>query len=500
MGYLGRVMKATRSWLSTLGGGNGPAYNSTDVRRKYLEGIRFPKNTADEALALNLSQLIAQCRHLVRNTPLGRAVSDGFKAEVIGTGITVLSKASGEADAKILQDGFHLWAESCGVNGESLWELQHQGAGEIPEAGAILWRFLVLPDRIDRGLIPLCIQPLEVEWLSEIAVAAIDPANFFVRGIEQDYLGRPKFYHLRNPSATSALSFSGQFSGGERVAASEIIHCFEKRRPLQSHGEPGLAPCVERVLQDGELINIELKAANNTAAMAVAITSESHDDATDDDGDPVTDIPLGATVRLHPGEEAKAIHMERPNQLIAPFRATIRGDVAAATRTSQYWLNRDMSGATYMNSRMDQQKAQQLLAPIKLILGRHIAGVPFQRVVPYLMLKAGRPMPRNEKQLENLLSYELRPDEPEYVDPVKDGEAAAFLIGNNLSTLEQELASRGKDINTVLAQRAKENAQLASLGLPIPGIQPASATANKTNKGEQMPAGSTGSNQGAENE
>ncbi len=496
-GYIGRVVSSLRSFLSTIGGASQNAYNSTDVRRKFLEGVRFPRASANESLAYNLSTLINQCRHVSRNTPFGRAVSDGFKADVIGTGIGILAKTKDAATAKILEDGFLEWAETCGINGESLWELQHQGGGEIPEAGAVLWRLMIMPERLDQGRLPLVIMPLEVEWLSEFTAAAgIAEGNVFVRGIEQDKYGRAQFYHLRNPELSGQYASIESPNIIERVPASDIIHCFEKRRPLQTHGEPMLAPAIERIHQAGELINIELKAANNTAAMAVAITSEFHDDGLDStgaDAEPVNDIPLGATVRLYPGEEAKPIHMERPNQLLGPFCSLLRGDVAACTRASRFWLDRDMSSSTYMNSRMEQVLSKRLLGPLKLILGKHLAGVPFQRIAPYILLRAGKQLPRNPQALAELLSYELRPDQPEYVDPVKDGEAGAFLIANNLSTLEKELSNRGMDMSTVLAQRAKENALLTSLGLPIPGIPPASAEQNNNNSNDPQ-AGNQGTN------
>ncbi len=444
------------------------AYNSTDPRRKFLDGWRPPQASANQSVSYNLSVLVNQCRHVARTTPLGRSVCEGFKADVVGTGISLLPRSGDEALDKILLKGFLEWAEHAGINGESLWELQWQAAGEYVEAGAVLWRILIMKERLAEGKYPLVILPLDVEWLSEIAVGPVAAGCTFVRGIEQDKYGRPQFYHIRNPE----FGFGGisDFSSrGERIPASEIIHSFERRRALQTHGEPLLAPAIERIYQDGELVTIELKAANNTAAMAVAITSDFHDDAEDADGNPVTDIPLGATVRLHPGEKAEAIHMERPNQLIAPFRSTIRGDVAASCRVSQYWLDRDSSRANYSSARMDQLLSKRLLNPLKQIAGTALAGRPYEMLIEWIMLRAGKSMPMNPQALHQLMAHEIRPDQPEYVDPLKDAEAAAFAIQNNLTTLEKSLADRGMDMSIVLAQRAKENAQLAALGLPVPG-------------------------------
>jgi capsid protein len=52
-----------------------------------------------------------------------------------------------------------------------------------------------------------------------------------------------------------------------------------------------------------------------------------------------------------------------------------------------------------------------------------------------------------------------------YIDPVKERQASAIGLENNLTTLERELAEQGLDLEEVLAQRAREQVALAEYEL-----------------------------------
>jgi lambda family phage portal protein len=459
MGF--RIIPALKRSLFTFAQYIG-AYASTDTKRKgAFEGWKPARATANQAMIGTLSTLVAQSRHLERTTTLGRSVVEAWKADVVGSGIDILP-TTGDVNLDLeLLEAWHDYADSACVDGTPLWEWQAQVVGDMVTAGSSLDRLVLDPERISQGRLPLAILPLEVEWLSEIPVGLIPDGMMFVRGVVVDKWGRPAFYHLRNPDTY-------QFWKGEIVPAADIIHCYEKRRKQQNHGEPVLAPAVERILQDDRLVRSELQSAVNASAPAAVITSAIHPDNRDDDGDPVTDIPTGSVVRLLPGEELSSFAPERPNSNIPPFRATIRGDVAGATRCSQFWLDRDCGRANYSSMRMDQLLTKRSLAPVKSLVGRQAAGRVYEAIFPWLMLRIGRPLPSDPVQLARLKRYEIRPDQPEYVDPVKDVGASETAIAANLSTYEIECSSRGKDYVQVIQQRGRENALLVANGLPLP--------------------------------
>ena len=457
----------------------GSAYPAVDPANTMRDGLRAPYGSANALLAPSLPSLVATCRHIERSTPVGRGATHGFCADLVGTGIGIEPTSGDEAIDELLRTGFEEWAKAAGVEGESLWELQHQAAAEIAPAGAVLWRLVTLPERIDEGHVcPLAIIPLEVEWFSPQPLRTLeDPSHRFVHGKELDRLGRTVAYHIRDPDTP--------MGPGEVVPAADIIHAYEKRRARQAHGEPDLAPVAIRMLQDDDLVSIELASAKNASAHSVLIQDdieaarEAESYGTDDGtaemvttaaGAPVTRVTPGAIARLGESGKLTVLENKRPSQDVAKFRGTIRGDVAACTRTSQMHLDRDTARANYSSMRADQQITKKMLHPLQLALGRLLAGEIYQRVAPWIMLAAGRSIPRDPRARRRMLSYEVRPDQPEYVDPLKDAQAMAYAVAANLMTLEEALQARGRSIDEVLQKRATENARLAELGLPIPQL------------------------------
>lgn len=437
------------------------AYASLQGDRDALKGWRPRPATATQAIVLSFTTLVAQCRHLERTTPWGRSVSEGLSADLIGTGVDVLpNTGSDDLDAAIIEK-FHEWADHAMVDGSSLWAWQSMTPRELATAGNMLARWVILPERVKNGWLPLAILPLEAEWVSETSVAPIAPNNRFIRGLEVDSLGRTQFFHMRNPETLN-------FYQGERVPAGEIIHCFERRRSQQIFGEPILAPAVERILQDDRLVRSELQGSVNASAPALAITSEFHPGMADSDGEPVTDIPTGATVRLLPGEDVKAISPTRPNERLAPFRGSIRGDVAGACRVSQENLDRDSSRANYSSMRSTAQLTDRLQASLRNEVGRCVASIPYEKVFDWLLLALGMKLPETQADRVRMMRHEIQPDVRPYVEPVKDGQAAINAVADNMSTLQIECAARGRNYRAIIRQRALENELLIKAGLPVP--------------------------------
>lgn len=470
--FLSGVAAVFSSWLG--------AYSSTDPRRKILSEWAVQRATANQALAYNIPKLVSQCRQLERTTSSARAVIEGLKTDIIGTGIDVEPDTGDDALNEKLKKAWLSWCEHASADGRSLWELQYQTPGELACGGCIIWRKVILPERVKDGLLPFAITPYEPEWFAPVAVAPLEKDNIFVMGKEVDKFNRDKYFHFIDPQYANLGAVYGT---GERVPAEEVIHGFENRRPFQTHGEPWLAVAIERIKQEEDLVSIELRAANNTAAVAVAITSEYHPDETSDadseeNKEAVTDLTPGIVARLFPGESVETIENKRPNQLIDPFRRMLQSDIAASCRTSVKWLRKDYSSATFMNTRMEQNDMTRMHKQTQVWLGKFIASEPYKAVFPWLLMSIGMEVPKDPKALRRLMQHKLMPDLPDYVDPVKDVEGAVLAIENNLSTIEEQCAIRGKDYRKILEQREIENKKLEQSGLMMASDKQAAAKAD----------------------
>jgi len=469
---LGRLIRrgisSTFAW--TFGGWFG-AYDSANPSNKTHDDFRPRRATSAQTTGPVFQTLTAQCRHLERNSAIARGAVEGLKAGIVGTGIDIEPDTGDEGLDDELKEAWLDWCEDCGVGGESLWELQNLGLGEAAVSSGMLWRLVVRPERLDEGKLPLAILPLETEWLSDLPVEAVPAELSFVGGVLYDADGVVRFYDLRNPDDLTGL--------GERVPAEEIVYGFEKRRAHQGHGEPLIVGSVSVIKQGHDLVNTELRSAHLAASLTGTIKSKdgrvtptTTETVTDADGNQTerhtVDVEAGSLLQLFPDEDAELFDNKRPAQPVARFFDVLRGLVAAACRVGQSWLDRDSSRANYSSMRDDQLRDKKLHAPLQLVFGRHMASRVYHAVFEWLLLELGVPMPVDARERRRLMRHELLPDQPEYVDPQKDGAAAVQNVDGKLMSLTEAVAARGRDLRTVVKRLDRDRRLLQRYGFDLP--------------------------------
>jgi len=230
-------------------------------------------------------------------------------------------------------------------------------------------------------------------------------------------------------------------------------------------------------MQERDLVDAELYAARQTAAMALVIESEFHQDADIDENgsqeDPVQDIPIGGVSRINPGESVKAFSHDRPAQGISPFRSMLRGDLAGSLRLPKRYFNRDVSDANYSSMRADMLDEIRLLDPVTNSIGHQTAGRLYHELLPYISARIGRVIETDD--------YRLVPDGQPYVDPVKDVQASILAIASGMSDYETEIGKHGRDYRQVWKQRTEEVELQEKLGLDFQEeIGPVENTGNST--------------------
>ena len=480
------IAAAGATWSSAMfGSANQSAYWATDPGRDILNHLAriAGAESANELLNAHGSRLRSLSRQLVRNHPTAAALVEGSTAVNVGTGIDLVLDTGDASVDERLQPWWEIARDNAGVHGESLFELQIQAWREKVVVGGCPWRLVTLSDRLHDGLLPSAILPLDEDWFDDRTGEASTDGVTICAGVKLDRWGRMLGAWLRNPE---------RFGVGEAeyIEADRLIYIFERRRPLQSRGEPEMATILETLYQEGQLIAAELASAKNTASYSVFLTSP-HGSAglggtkLDGSGKPKTDIPLGAVIRGMPGEQAQMLSHTRPSQQIAPFSKFLKGRMAASNGLGQRWLDRDISDANYSSIRADGQDQERISAPKREWFGHRTAGAFLRHSLPWMAMKAGLSKVPPAR-------YRLLPDEPAYVDPLKDEQASMLRITNGKSTFEAEISRTGKDPRYVLRKLAEElkdpllarifNANLnadASAPPVDPATDPATATPQK---------------------
>lgn len=455
-------------------------------------------------LEADQAQLRRRSRHAWQNSSTARAVVEADIALVVSTGIDIEpDTGNAERDAR-LRDAWSRWTEQASACGTmDLWTLQRQARRSERLAGEFLWVLVDTDEYRQRG-IPRAVLPIEPDRLSSSPIQPVPAGMSFAQGIVYDRFGRPAFYDILDAAEAemaepmggtmvagsggvkvdSLTLSSGQRSGGRRYPAADVIHGYDPQRPGQLRGEPGLAPVLNTIRQELELVEAELTAAKVGAAHCVKITSSGGAFAPGDpnastDGTASTyDFSPGSVVSLAQGDDAEVMANPRPSQQISPFRQMLRGDIAGATGVPQRYIDRDTSRANYSSMRADMLDTQRVMTPQQHRFGRQAAAEVYQRILPQLATAAGVTVPADPDERATFFRCKIMPDGWAYVDPQKDVAASIDAIRSGFSTWEDELQGRGKDPRRVLAQLKQEIADpvLGGIFAPAPPAPPAPAS------------------------
>jgi lambda family phage portal protein len=439
-------------------------------------------SNANADLLNSRSVLRERSRASYQNHSSARALIDAKVGLVVSSGIDIEPDTGDEATDAALRSVWSEWVEQADAAGLScLWDLQRQAYRSELMAGEFLW-ILVNLDTEGR-VIPAALMAIEPDRLSANPVAALAPGSTFVDGVEIDAVGRPVAFHIvdgdgdgiHSPLGGTAIAGSGgrpvaggttSGSGkGKRFPASQVFHGYEILRPGMVRGEPALAPVLNTLRQEQQLVETELTAAKVSAAHAVAVMTEAGDwpestdpnTSTDNTGGPSYDFAPGTVSRLAPGEKLEIVKSERPSQQISPFRAMLRGDLAGAMAIPSRLIDRDVSRANYSSMRADMLDTRRQLDPVQQRFGRTAALDVYRRILPQLAVAAGLSIPAagtpERRQFERA---KIMPDGWAYVDPQKDVAAGIDAIRAGFSTWQEEIGSRGRDPRRVAEQLKKE--------------------------------------------
>jgi lambda family phage portal protein len=446
-------------------------------------------------------ELRRRSRHAWQNSASARAIVEADVALVVSTGIDIEPDTGSDQSDERIREAWAQWTEHASACGTmDLWTLQRQARRSERTAGEFLWA-LVDTDNYDRRGIPRAIMPLESDRLSMAPVASLAAGSTFVSGKEIDRYGRVIAYHISDGDGDAGISspkggtlvagsggtLAGSLSSssqrtGRRYLAAEIIHGYESQRPGQMRGEPGLAPVLNTLRQEMDLVEAELTAAKVGAAHSIKIKTvsgmpPSGDPSIGTDGVVNTyDFSPGSINMLAPGEDAEVMANPRPSQQISPFRQMLRGDMAGATGIPQRYIDRDTSRANYSSMRADMLDTKRIMDPQQQRFGRQAASEVYLRILPQLATAAGVSLPPvGSPERARFERHKVMPDGWAYVDPQKDIAAGIDGIRAGLSTWQDELQARGKDPRRVLAQLQKELADplLAGIFNPAPPAAPA---------------------------
>ena len=484
-------------------------YQGAEANR--LTNHKRPKNlAADQELLgpFGADALRAWARALVRDNAYAWGVVDTIVSSVVGTGITaqsILETPDGD-DIEEVNDQrdqlFAEWCEVCEVNGQMTFaEIQALVQREIIEAGEVLVRFIKTPSQDFRGIyrpVPLALELIEADRLASdrdtySARQTRASGNRIVRGVELDDKGQPVAYWIYRDHPNAPYTFDRT---PERVPAIEIRHLFRQDRIGQTRGVSWFAPVMSWLRDLGVYVDNEIQASAVASCFGVAIKTEtpigslaapSGEDSVDGNGNTLEYLEPAMVTHLKPGESIETINPGRPNSASEPWINLMLRGIAVGTGLSYEIVARDYSKTNYSSSRSSQLEDRRRFRRWQQYLVNNLCQPVRDEFSIAAALVQKSDNDNGFPTATELLESRRRADPVawqtpswEWVDPQSEQTAAESGIKAFMSTLQDELGSRGRDWRQTLYQSAKERKLRMSLGLLTAEEQTAAMMAKQT--------------------
>ena len=441
--------------------------------------------SADAELSTALRKLRNRSREQLRNNDYARGAIATIVNNVVGGGIKFqaqVGSGKGYSDRRneLIEALFDKWSKkaNCDIaNRLSFCQFQRLALRSMIESGEVFIR-----KHYRGGLLPFSLELIESDRIEDqYGYSPSVSGNIVKMGIEFDSYGKVIAYYLRSfhPGDTlfhpKAIGSKSPY-GLERVPADQIIHLFIPERPGQSRGVPWLSSSLQRLKNLGGYEEAELVAARASAAvMRFRITKDPDLTELDDRGQPVDTLEPGTIKELAPGEEFVGFDPTRPNDAFEPFiRMMLRG-VAANLGIDFESVSRDFSQSNYSSSRLALIQVRDSYKSLQDFFIEDFLQPIFEDWLNIAVLNGSLSFPDYERNPDRYTKVRWRPRGWSWVDPWKETQASIEAINAGLSTLTQELAKQGLDIEEVLTERATELELARSLGLVLTDSEQAPA-------------------------
>lgn len=457
-----------------------------------LVGWVIDAGNAEDNIDLYSSTLRKRARDLYAGGGLARSGPQTLNVSVTGWGIQPKPKIDGEAlgmsdeareeaERTILRE-FKLWADNtmCDASRQQdFYGLQQLAFLSMLMSGDVFALFGMKPNA--RTPYQTTVRLLEADRIcnpdssGDSESTETDSGGRIIDGVEIDQEGAVLRYHVasRSPIASndsSELTWTAIEAFGKDTGYPNILHIMTYERPEQRRGIPFVAAEIEEIKQFSRYMNAELAANLVSAMLTCFITSQEDDgqfgieDAVNSD-EKVTDDNLklelapGAVYSLPPGKNIETVNPLRSNTQFENFVNTCITEIASSMgMPKEVLLKKYESNYTAARAAL-----LDFWRTVKVYRNRF--NVQFNQPIYEQWLSEAVAIGRIDAPgffddpiiRQAWCGCVWMGTSMGHVDPLKEVNAAATRIANNITTQEQEAAEyNGNDWMANVRQRKKE--------------------------------------------
>jgi lambda family phage portal protein len=451
--------------------------------------------SADSEINSSLLRLRNRSRQLCRDNDYARGALRTITNNVVGQGIPFQSQVKMRRGDRLdettntqIEQAWGEWGDKkyCDVAGRLGWcEIQRLAMRSVIESGEVLIR--KVNQSFGGSPVPFALEIIESDQLAEDYQGSFQQ-NEIRMGIEVDKWGRPVAYWLRT-AHPGDIQYPHRRNSGrlERVPAEEIIHLYISDRPGQSRGVPWFFSCLQRMRNLGGYEEAEIVAARAAASVMGFIETADPDNLGEEtiNGETVRSFSPGAIEVLAPGEKFNGFAPSRPNSGFDGFvRMMLRG-MAAGIGISYENLSADYSQSNYSSSRLALLNDRDTYRALQTWLISNLHQPVYEAWLDMAVLSGRLNLSIYELEPRRYQAVRWQPRGWSWVDPQKEINATILGVGAGLTTLTDEIAKQGGDIEDLLKTRKRELDMATAYGLSLYTPPQQSAVVNQGEEPQQ---------------
>lgn len=443
-------------------------------------------NSADDDNIDDSITLRDRTRELVRDNGIAAGAAETLVSNIIGGGIMMQSSldrdalgiGDDEADniERAMDRVWKRWINDADVSGRwSFGDIQRISLKQAITTGD----FLNLIMRKNRVWSPyatsiMTIDPNRLDHPGIIGSQTYKDADNR-GGVEIGELGEPIAYWIEKPRKYNdhmQKEFS-RIPARDKYGRPNVLHSFVPDRPGQSKGISWFSPVIDLFKQLDEYMEAELIGARVAACFAVFIKKTnpyqeglSMFTETDSYGFNVENLTPGLVSYLGTNEDISIANPQRPGVTFDPFVSLMLRIVSVGTGIPYELIINKWDGASYSVARTVLLEARRKWRIHQKWVSRTLCNPVWQLVMEEAWLRGELPMINDFYAKRHLwTAARAIPEGWQWVDPEKEVNAAIKAVDSGLSTLSDEAGAHGRDWESNLEQRGREERKRRALGV-----------------------------------
>lgn len=476
MAIVARISAAWRAFRQPSNANLSRAFHKAAEFGRLSRDWIFSPVSADKALRYDMVRMRERVRQLERDNSSVKGYLKTCATNIAGPNGIRLQALVRNNDGRLaeninekIEDAWKAWATEA----DETFGRKHcttDGTMNLTQ----LQQHLVRVERLDGETFLRLVRGFDNEWGFALQVIDADQVderyneqlpngNRVVMGVEMDKWRRRVAYHL-----LTSESMEGWNRGDrERVPAQEIIHLFDPSRANQTRGVPSLSAAVNDIRHLDGYVEAELVAARTGAAKMgfYKTIPELYEIKGNEVKTLQVDANPGTIQELPPGVDFVPWSPDHPSAAFVPFIKGIMRRVASGLGITYVKFANDLEGVNYSSIRQGELDTRDEWR----VMQNGFAAAVLDRVfIAWLqMAQLSGNLVLDQREPKRFRKIKWVPRGWQWVDPLKDVQAAVMAIDNNLSTHTAEAADRGDDFDEILETRAEERDRATEMGIDL---------------------------------